>query len=74
MLNIQYQPVKLKKYAAKVKQGLVGVIQASATNYEVTFEEQPFLRYNEEDASGLVVRYTLIVFLYIGLGKIMQSV
>ncbi|KOB62713.1 Cytochrome P450, partial [Operophtera brumata] len=56
--NMQYQPVKLKQYAMKVRQGLVDIVQTASPKYKVTFEELPQLKYNAEDASGLLISVT----------------
>ncbi|KAJ8717848.1 hypothetical protein PYW07_005778 [Mythimna separata] len=54
LYNLQYSTVKLKQYASKIRQALVGAIAAnSSTKYVVQIEEQANLKYCEDDASAL---------------------
>lgn len=56
MYNLQYSALKLKQYASKIRQALVSSVSANTLKYTVTVEEQPHLKYCEEDANGIVVR------------------
>ncbi|XP_053615100.1 uncharacterized protein LOC128677947 isoform X2 [Plodia interpunctella] len=48
--------LKLKQYAAKIRQSLVGAVTAnSSIKYTVHFEEQPLLKYSTEDSNGLMI-------------------
>ncbi|XP_075981534.1 uncharacterized protein LOC142980110 [Anticarsia gemmatalis] len=56
LYNLQYNTVKLKQYASKVRQALVSAVSAnSSTKYVVQIEEQVNLKYSEDDASGLII-------------------
>ncbi|KAL0820437.1 hypothetical protein ABMA28_006311 [Loxostege sticticalis] len=55
MYNLQYSALKLKQYASKIRQALVSSVSANTLKYTVTVEEQPHLKYCEEDANGIVV-------------------
>ncbi|XP_028158138.1 uncharacterized protein LOC114351219 [Ostrinia furnacalis] len=55
MYNLQYGALKLKLYASKIRQSLVSSVAANTLKYTVTIEEQPHLKYSEEDANGIVV-------------------
>ena len=56
MYNLQYDIVKLKQYASKIRQALVSEIAAnSSIKYVVQIEERANLKYCEDDASALFV-------------------
>ncbi|XP_059060773.1 uncharacterized protein LOC131853760 [Achroia grisella] len=56
LFNLQYDELKLKQYASKVRQSLVGSVTTNtSTKYTVQFEELPLLKYCEEDPSGLMI-------------------
>ncbi|KAJ8717205.1 hypothetical protein PYW08_005604 [Mythimna loreyi] len=56
LYNLQYNTIKLKQYASKIRQALVGAITAnSSTKYVVQIEEQANLKYCEDDASALLI-------------------
>lgn len=60
LYNLQYDAVKLKQYSSKIRQEIIcGAIASSTTKYTVKFEEQPDLKYSENDSNGLMV-----IFLY----------
>ena len=60
MHNLQYDTIKLKQYALKIRQAFVSNIATNSTiKFEVLFEELPTLKYSEEDSNGLMVRYFL---------------
>ncbi|CAG9795724.1 unnamed protein product [Diatraea saccharalis] len=53
--NLQYSLVKLKQYASKIRQVLVSSVTAKCLKYSVLFEEQPYLKYCEDDSNGLLL-------------------
>ncbi|KAM3963337.1 uncharacterized protein ACR2FA_002705 [Aphomia sociella] len=56
LFNLQYNALKLKQYSSKVRQTLASTVTSNAsTKYTVQFEEQPLLKYIEEDPSGLMI-------------------
>ncbi|XP_052755772.1 uncharacterized protein LOC113521920 [Galleria mellonella] len=56
LFDLQYNVVKLKQYASKIRQSLVASLATNASiKYTVQFDEQPFLKYCEEDPSALVI-------------------
>ncbi|CAB3257016.1 unnamed protein product [Arctia plantaginis] len=56
LYNLQYNTVKLKQYATKIRQALVSAVQTSSSmKYVVQIEEQVNLKYSEDEASGLVI-------------------
>lgn len=62
MHNLQYDIIKLKQYALKIRQAFVSNITTnSKLKFEVLFEELPLLKYAEEDSNGLMVRHLFII-------------
>ncbi|KAL4714961.1 hypothetical protein ACJJTC_003112 [Scirpophaga incertulas] len=58
LYNFQYNQLKLKQYASKIRQALVGIVSVSSLKYTVKLEEQDNLRYCEEDSNGLMLTVT----------------
>lgn len=54
--NLQYNSVKLKQYASKIRQRLVSSTQTlTSARYCVQFEAQPHLKYCEQDPDSLII-------------------
>ncbi|CAH0401278.1 unnamed protein product [Chilo suppressalis] len=53
--NLNFNVVKLKQYASKIRQALVSAIPANSLKYSVLIEEQPYLKYCPDDSSGLLL-------------------
>ncbi|XP_063626637.1 uncharacterized protein LOC134798202 [Cydia splendana] len=54
--NLQYNRVKLKQYASKIRLALVSSVSAkSSVNYAVQFDQQSLLKYCEDDADALKI-------------------
>ncbi|XP_046969979.1 uncharacterized protein LOC124537250 [Vanessa cardui] len=59
MHNLQYDEVKLKQYASKIRQAFVSTIATNSTlKYVVLIENLPLLKYSEEDSNGLMITVT----------------
>ncbi|XP_049877181.1 uncharacterized protein LOC126374558 isoform X2 [Pectinophora gossypiella] len=56
MYNLQYDAVRLKQYASKIRQTIVSTIAAnSSLKYTVKLESEPHLKYSEDDPHGLTI-------------------
>ncbi|KAJ0174166.1 hypothetical protein K1T71_010312 [Dendrolimus kikuchii] len=58
LYNLEYNDIKLKQYASKIRQSVVSNVSTTSTKYSVQFEAQPYLKYCEEDADGLMIQVT----------------
>ncbi|KAI5633758.1 kinetochore complex sim4 subunit fta1 domain-containing protein [Phthorimaea operculella] len=59
LYNLQTDAVKLKQYAAKIRQAIVSTVATnSSLKYTVVVDPAPHLRYSEDDPPGLSISVT----------------
>lgn len=55
LYSLQYDTVKLKQYASKIRQAIVSSVEGTSLTYTVKCEVPPHLKYTEDDPDGLEV-------------------
>lgn len=62
LYNLQYDTIKFKQYALKIRQALVGSASSDIPiKFAVKIESSPQLRHSSEDPQALVVSFFILI-------------